>query len=270
MQRTAFFLSDGTGITAETLGNSLLTQFEGITIERVTIPYVDSPEKADNAVARINEASARDGAPAIVFDTIVKQEIRDLIMKSRGVFFDVFDTFLKPLEQQLGISSSYTSGKCHSINEFSTYHRRIESVNFALDNDDGGRQQNYAEADIILIGVSRCGKTPTCLYMALQFGIRAANYPLTPEDLEKPLLPEQLLRYREKLYGLTIDPFQLSSIRHERRNNSRYGSLDQCEWEVNEVEKRYRELGILCINTTHFSIEEIATRIMDDVGLKRG
>lgn len=270
MRRTAFFLSDGTGITAETLGNSLLTQFEGITIERVTIPYVDSPEKATSAVARINEATSRDGAPAIVFDTIVKQDIRDIIMSSRGVMFDVFDTFLKPLEQQFGISSSYTSGKCHSINEFSTYHKRIESVNFALENDDGGRQQDYSKADIILIGVSRCGKTPTCLYMALQFGVRAANYPLTPEDLAQPGLPEVLVAHRDKLYGLTIDPFQLASIRHERRNNSRYGSLAQCEWEVDEVEKRFRQNGIMCINTTHFSIEEIATRIMDDVGLARG
>ncbi|TGG95729.1 kinase/pyrophosphorylase [Natronospirillum operosum] len=270
MRRTAFFLSDGTGITAETLGNSLLTQFEGVQIERVTIPYVDNPDKAELAVARINTAAERDGAPPLVFDTIVKQDIRNKIMASRAVFFDVFDTFLKPLEQQLGISSSYTSGKCHSINEFSTYHRRIESVNFALDNDDGGRQQDYGKADIILIGVSRCGKTPTCLYMALQFGIRAANYPLTQEDLDRPGLPDILLRHRHKLYGLTIDPFQLASIRHERRNNSRYASLDQCEWEVDEVERRFREFGITSINTTHFSIEEIATRIMDDVGLVRG
>ncbi len=269
MHRTAFFLSDGTGITAETLGNSLLTQFDGIDVERITIPYVDNDEKARQTVKRINAATEADGAPAIVFDTIVKQDVRKIIMESKGMLFDVFDTFLRPLEQQLGRQSSYTSGKCHSINEFSRYHRRIESVNYTLDNDDGGRQQDYHKADIILIGVSRCGKTPTCLYMALQFGVKAANYPLTPEDLERPGLPDILMPHRDRIYGLTIDPFQLSGIRNERRPNSQYASLRQCEKEVREVEKRYRELGIMSINTTHFSVEEIATRIMDNVGLDR-
>ena len=269
MRRSAFFVSDGTGITAETLGNSLLTQFEGIPFKRVTIPYIDTPEKAATAVARINQATLDDGAPAIVFDTIVNTDIRDTISTSTGFMVDVFATFLKPLEQQLGIESSYSVGKCHSINEFSRYHRRIESVNFALDNDDGGRQQQYDKADIILIGVSRCGKTPTCLYMALQFGVHAANYPLTMEDLANPGLPDVLMKHREKLYGLTIDPFQLAAIRHERRANSQYSSLSQCEYEVREVEKRLKQEGITFINTTTFSIEEIATRIMDNVGLDR-
>lgn len=270
MRRTAFFLSDGTGITAETLGNSLLTQFEGINLERITIPYVDTPEKAQRAVSRINAATRQDGAPALVFDTIVKKEVRDLIMASDGVCFDVFDTFLKPLEQELGLSSSYTSGKCHSIVEFNTYHRRIDAVNFALENDDGGRYQDYHKADIILIGVSRCGKTPTCLYMALQFGIKAANYPFTPEDLETTDLPEVLKSHQKKLFALTIDPFQLSGIRHERRANGRYASIEQCEWEVAQAEKIFRQHQINFINTTQFSIEEIATRIIDEAGLARG
>lgn len=270
MQRTAFFLSDGTGITAETLGNSLLTQFEGVQLERITIPYVDTLDKAQRAVARINAASLQDGAPALVFDTIVKQEIRDLIMNSNGVCFDVFDTFLKPLENELGLSSSYTSGKCHSIVEFNTYHRRIDAVNFALENDDGGRRQDYYKADIVLIGVSRCGKTPTCLYMALQFGIKAANYPLTPEDLDTVELPEVLKPHRNKLFALTIDPFQLSGIRHERRPNGSYAAIAQCEWEISHAEKIFRHHQIKLINTTQFSIEEIATRIIDDAGLSRG
>ncbi|MFC3852446.1 pyruvate, water dikinase regulatory protein [Salinispirillum marinum] len=269
MGRTAFFVSDGTGITAETLGNSLLSQFEGIPFRRVTIPYIDTAEKAAAAVARINTATQEDGASAIVFDTIVNVDIRDAISRAQGYMVDVFATFLKPLEQQLGVESSYTVGKCHSINEFSRYHRRIESVNYALDNDDGGRQQQYDKADIILVGVSRCGKTPTCLYMALQFGVHAANYPLTMDDLVNPGLPDILMQHKKKIYGLTIDPFQLSAIRHERRANSQYSSLSQCELEVREAEKRFKAEGITFINTTTFSIEEIATRIMDDVGLDR-
>lgn len=270
MHRTAFFVSDGTGITAETLGNSLLTQFDGVQLDRITIPYIDSREKALSAVERINAATEADGAAALVFDTIVDQDVRDLITSSKGFMVDIFATFLKPLELQLGMNSSYSSGKCHAINEFSQYHRRIESVNFALDNDDGGRQQNYSKADIILVGVSRCGKTPTCLYMALQFGINAANYPFTMDDLENPGLPDVLLEHKHKLYGLTIDPFQLASIRQMRRPNSPYASLDQCELEVREVEKRMRQFNITTINTTRYSIEEIATRIMDNAGLARG
>lgn len=267
--RTAFFISDGTGITAETLGNSLLTQFEGIHFEMVTLPYIDTIEKAERVVAKINEACVNDQQAAIVFDTIVNPEIRELIASSNGFKIDVFETFLKPLEKELNAHSSYTVGKSHAINESSRYKERIASVNFALDNDDGGRIQQYHKADVILVGVSRCGKTPTCLYMALQFGIRAANYPITIDDLEAPGLPDILMKHRDKLFGLTIDPFHLAAIRHERRPNSRYSSLEQCEFEVREVEKRLQQLNLGMINTTHFSVEEISTRIMADAGLKR-
>lgn len=267
--RTAFFISDGTGITAETLGNSLLTQFEGIHFEMITLPYIDTIDKAERVVEKINEACEKDHKAAIVFDTIVNPQIRETIARSNGYKIDVFETFLKPLEEELDAHSSYTVGKSHSINESSRYKERIASVNFALDNDDGGRIQQYHKADLILVGVSRCGKTPTCLYMALQFGIRAANYPITIDDLEASGLPDILMQHQDKLFGLTIDPFHLAAIRHERRPNSRYASLEQCEFEVREVERRLQQLNISAINTTHFSVEEISTRIMAEAGLKR-
>ncbi|KAA0875482.1 posphoenolpyruvate synthetase regulatory kinase/phosphorylase PpsR [Nitrincola tapanii] len=268
-KRTAFFISDGTGITAETLGNSLLTQFEGIHFEMITLPYIDTLDKAQNVVEKINSATAQDGELAIVFDTIVNPAIREKVASSQAFKIDVFESFLKPLEHELQLHSSYSVGKSHAINESSRYKERIASVNFALDNDDGGRIQQYGKADLILVGVSRCGKTPTCLYMALQFGIRAANYPITIDDLERSGLPDVLMQHRNKLFGLTIDPFHLAAIRHERRPNSRYASLEQCEFEVREVERRFAQLGIGTINTTHFSVEEIATRIMADAGLTR-
>ncbi|MBV1789230.1 kinase/pyrophosphorylase [Marinobacterium sp. D7] len=269
MKRTAFFISDGTGITAETLGNSLLSQFEGIKFNKITLPYIDTVEKAQATVERINAASIEDGEPAIVLDTIVDEDIRELLASSNGFKIDVFSTFLKPLEKELKTHSSYTVGKSHGIIEMNRYKDRIDSVNFALDNDDGARTQQYDRADIILVGVSRCGKTPTCLYMALQFGVRAANYPLTDEDMESPRLPEVLQRYRHKLYGLTIDPFQLAAIRHERRPNSRYASLDQCDFEVRTVERLFQQADLPFINTTNFSIEEISTRIIAHTGLIR-
>lgn len=269
MKRTAFFISDGTGITAETLGNSLLSQFEAIRFEKITLPYVDTIEKAQAVVDRINRQAEEDGKAPIVLDTIVDDEIRELLATCNGFKIDVFSTFLKPLETELDTQSSYTVGKSHAINEMERYKDRIDSVNFALDNDDGARTRQYDQADIILVGVSRCGKTPTCLYMALQFGIRAANYPLTEEDMEASRLPDCLQPYRHKLYGLTIDPFQLAAIRHERRANSRYASLDQCDFEVRTVERLFEKENIPCINTTNFSIEEIATRIINESGLQR-
>ena len=269
MKRTAFFISDGTGITAEALGNSLLAQFEGINFDKITLPYIDSIDKAHDAVKRINQASESDGQQAIVFDTVVDETIRKEISSSVSYKIDVFSAFLKPLELELGCHSSYSVGTSHGIHEMDRYKDRIESVNFALDNDDGARTRQYDQADIILIGVSRCGKTPSCLYMALQFGIRAANYPLTEEDLDEEDLPAILRPYRDKLYGLTIDPFQLAAIRHERRANSRYASLDQCEFEVRSVEKMLRREKLPSINTTSFSIEEIATKIMAHMDLDR-
>jgi hypothetical protein len=269
MKRTAFFISDGTGITAEALGNSLLAQFEGIEFEKITLPYIDTQEKAVAAVEAINQAQKADGFKPVMIDTIVNDEIRKTLNACNAVKVDVFSTFIKPLERELGTRSTYSVGKSHGIVEATRYKDRIESINFAMDNDDGARTKQYSKADIILVGVSRCGKTPTCLYMALQFGIRAANYPLTEEDLENNGLPDSLIPYKDKLYGLTIDPFQLAAIRHERRPNSRYSSLDQCDAEVRYVERLFKQQQLPFINTTTFSIEEISTRIMAERGLKR-
>ncbi len=269
MKRTVYFISDGTGITAEALGNSLLAQFEGISFNKITLPYIDTVEKATAVVTKINASALEDASRPLVFDTIVNEEIRSILAECEGYKIDVFSTFLKPLENELDTCSSFSVGKSHAIIQVERYRERIESVNFAIDNDDGARTRLYDKADIILVGVSRCGKTPTCLYMAMQFGVRAANYPLTEDDMGLTELPACLKPHRDKVYGLTIDPFQLAAIRHERRPNSRYASLDQCDLEVRSVERIFRHEGLPFINTTTFSIEEIATRIMADQGLKR-
>lgn len=268
MKRTAFFISDGTGITAETLGNSLLAQFDSIEFERITLPYIDSVEKAKRAVERINKASASTGQLAIVFDTIVDKGIRKMIDESDSLNIDIFSAFLAPIEAELNVESSYSVGK-PSIATSSKYLARIDAVNFALDNDDGARTRYYNDADIILVGVSRSGKTPTCLYLAMQFGIKAANYPLTEDDMGDLKLPDFLAPFKHKLFGLTIDPERLAAIRTERRANSRYASLKQCYFEVDEVEMLYQREQIPYLSTTDRSIEEIATRIMEDTGMQR-
>ena len=269
MKRTAFFISDGTGITAEALGQSLLAQFETFSFTKLTRPYIDSVDKAKGIVQQINAAEQADGARPIIFDTVVNQNIREVIATSNGFMIDIFSTFLAPLEQELVSHSSYTVGKSHSIGENSNYMERINAVNFALDNDDGARTHYYDKADLIMVGVSRCGKTPTCLYMAMQFGIRAANYPLTEEDMEHLQLPNALKPYKHKLFGLTIDPERLSAIRNERKPNSRYSSFAQCEFEVREVEQLFRKENITFINSTHFSVEEISAKILVEKGVER-
>lgn len=269
MKRTAYFISDGTGITAETLGQSLLAQFENTQFHKLTRPYIDTVEKAVAMVQQINKAAEADGVRPIIFDTIVNQEIREVLATSQGFMVDILSTFLAPLEEELGEHSSYSVGKSHSIAQSANYMQRIDALNFALDNDDGARTHYYDKADLILVGVSRCGKTPTCLYMAMQFGIRAANYPLTEEDMERLQLPAALRQHQHKLFGLTIDPERLAAIRHERRPNSRYASFDQCEFEVREVENLFRRENIPSINSTHFSVEEIATKILLEKGVER-
>lgn len=268
-KRTAFFISDGTGITSETLGQSLLAQFDSIEFDRVTCPFIDSEEKAHEVVHKINMAAEHDGAPPIIFDTIVNKGVREVVAKANGFTVDIFSTFLSPLEQALGVQSSYSVGKSHSIKNESSYKSRIEAVHFALENDDGSRLDRYMEADVILTGVSRSGKTPTCLYLAMQFGVYAANYPITEEDIDELGLPNALKQNKAKVFGLTIEPERLTAIRHERRPGSRYSSEAQCEYEVHEVEKLFKKENIPFLNTTKMSIEEIATRILAHTGIER-
>jgi len=269
VKRKAFFISDSTGITAETLGNSLLAQFQTISFEKIIVPYVDSVAKAESVADRINRAAAADGVAPIVLDTIVKEEIRRPISEADGFTIDIFGSFLRPLEAELQAHSSYTVGKTRHREYNAEYENRMEAVHYALDADDGAKLDKYEQADIILVGVSRSGKTPTCLYLALNYGIYAANYPLTEDDFDSHRLPAALLRRQDKLFGLTIQPERLSAIRQERRANSRYASLIQCEDEIRQGEGLFARHGIPVIDTTQISVEEIATRIMDRAGLRR-
>lgn len=269
MKRYVFMLSDGTGITAETLGHSLITQFENIEFEKQTIPYIDSVQKAEAVVLRINDAFEERGIRPLVFMTLVNPEIRQHIKKANACVFDLFSTFIGPLETELLEKSSYTVGRTHGVADDKSYSHRIEAVDFALSHDDGIKTRGYDKADIILIGVSRCGKTPSCLYMALQYGILAANYPFTEDDLIGFKLPEVLRPYKQKLFGLTIDTQRLQQIRSERRPNSKYASAEQCRLEVTEVENMYQKEKIPYINSTKYSIEEIATKVLAAAGLQR-
>jgi len=267
-RRTVFFVSDGTGITAQMLGHSLLTQFEGVEFNQVTLPFVDSAEKAEECLARI-EAEGANGTQPIVFSTLVNQEVRAVVRRAKALFLDFFETFIDPLEAGLGVKSSHTIGRSHSAMDKKEYQQRMEAINFSMAHDDGASHRELSQADVILIGVSRSGKTPTSLYLAMQFGVKAANYPLIPEDFDRGEFPEALLANKGHLYGLTIAPERLHEIRRERRPGSKYADLENCRMEIREAEALMKREGVRCINSTSKSIEEIATTILRELKIQR-
>jgi regulator of PEP synthase PpsR (kinase-PPPase family) len=262
--RTVFFVSDGTGITAETFGHSVLTQFE-LRFREIRLPFVDTMDKVYDAVRRINEVYATDGKRPIVFSTLVKAELSSAIRQSNGMHMDLIQTFVEPLEQELGVKSTHTIGRGHNITDSDEYKNRIEAINFSLAHDDGQSNKNLSNADVILVGVSRSGKTPTSLYLAMQYGVKAANYPLIPDDFERGKLPSGLLPYKNKIFGLSIAADRLSEVRNERRPGSKYAALENCRYEINEAEKMMRQNGIRWMSSTAKSIEEIAAMILQEL-----
>lgn len=265
--RAIFFVSDGTGITAETLGKGLLSQFEGINFRQIRFPFVDSPEKAADCLLRIREAREQDGIRPLVVMTMMNPEISALLYQGDALFLDLFEVFIAPLEKELGVRSAHTVGRSHGQTG-SEYANRIAAMSFAIAHDDGISDADLKNADVILVGVSRCGKTPTSLYLSMQFGLRAANYPLIPEDFERDRLPDTLLPFRDKLFGLTIAPEQLHRIRQERRPDSNYAALDTCRHEVAAAERMMRREGIEWFDMTSRSIEEIAVQIIQAINKK--
>jgi [pyruvate, water dikinase]-phosphate phosphotransferase / [pyruvate, water dikinase] kinase len=254
MQRVVFFVSDGTGITAETLGASLLTQFEGISFKKVTLPFINTPDKARVSADYINHVADTASARPIIFSTTVNDEVRGVLRGTRALFLDLFDAFITPIESELGVKSTHATGRAHSMADINRYHARIDAMNFAMEHDDGQSVRDLERADVVLIAPSRCGKTPTTLYLALQHAVFATNFPLTEEDLEQP--------------RLTSDPERLSQVRSERRPGSKYAGLAQCSYELRQAEQLYRRLKIPHLNSANMSIEEIAAMVMEEKGLR--
>lgn len=266
--RTVFFVSDGTGITAETFGHAVLTQFD-LRLRQVRLPFIDTHEKALDALRRINDVFEADGRRPIVFSTLVKGELSSVVRQASAFHLDLIQTFVDPLENELGVKSSHTIGRSHTIADSDEYRNRIEAINFSLAHDDGQTSSNLFAAEVILIGVSRSGKTPTSLYLAMQYGIKAANYPLIPDDFERGKLPGDLRLFKNKIFGLSIAPDRLSEVRNERRPGSKYASLENCRYEVNEAETMMRREGIRWMTSTAKSIEEIATMVLQEIKSER-
>jgi len=263
VSRLVYIVSDGTGITAENFSQSILAQFEA-SFKQIRIPFVDTVEKAHDAVIQINGANPKYGQ-AIVFTTLVNPEVNQVVSKANALVLDMFQTFVAPLEQTLGMRSTHAINRLHHNADTDAYKNRIEAINYSLAHDDGQSNQNLADANVILVGVSRVGKTPTSLYLAMQYGLKAANYPLIPEDFERGQLPKDLLPHKQKIYGLTIDADRLCEIRNERRPGSNYAKLENCRYEINEATSMMRRESIPWVSTTSKSIEEIATTILQAI-----
>ena len=268
-QHTVFIVSDHTGVTAEALCHSLLSQFKDLNYRQVCIPFIDDEKKAQLTVERINATTVQENKQPIIFGTLTNPNIRNILKTSHGLYLDVFDHLLTPLEAKFDQASSGHVGRSHGLNDTNSYETRIDAVNFAMHCDDGLHTRDYNHSEIILIGISRSGKTPTGLYLGLQFGINVANYPLVDDDLLSKRLPKSLSSYRDKLCGLTIDPLRLHRIRSKRRPDSTYAALATCEHEVSQSEAMFRANDIPYVNTTAMSIEEISAHIIDTLHLER-
>ncbi|MCO4320635.1 pyruvate, water dikinase regulatory protein [Aliidiomarina quisquiliarum] len=264
--RTAFYISDGTALTSETFGHAMLSMFP-VEVKHRTLSFIDDEDKARQAVEEINTAYAESGEKPLVFHTIIDSTIKSIMTGSEGVSYDFLAHFVAPVQAALGVAPQPLANRTHGIHQDYTF--RIDAVDYTLANDDGVTTKNYHEADIILVGASRTGKTPTCLYLALQYGVKAANYPLTEEDMHDLALPDELKLHRHKLFGLTINADRLQNIRDNRMANSRYASFEQCRKEVEHIESMYRREAIPYLNSTHASVEEIAAKIMSITKLKR-
>ncbi len=268
-QRTVFFVSDATAITAETLANSVLAQFRGLQYFRYRMPFINTEEKAKEAAIRINEVGKESGIRPLVFSTLVAGSLASAFNEYCNAFVvELFRSFVGPLERELGVPSDHSVGKSHEIGDQERYNRRIEAINYTLAHDDGQTNKGLDQADVILIGVSRSGKTPTSLYLAMQYGIKAANYPLIPEDFERGELPPSLLDCKHKIFGLSIKPERLSQIRTERRPNSHYASLENCRYETREAEMMMNRENIPYLSSTTKSIEEISATILLKLKIK--
>lgn len=269
-ERSVFYISDGTAITAEVLGHAVLSQFP-VNTNSVTLPFVENVQRAQAVKAQINALYQQSGVRPLVFFSIVTPEVRDIILESEGFCQDIVQALVAPLQSELGVVSMPVAHRTHGLtaSNLGKYDARIAAIDYTLAHDDGISLRGLEDAQVILLGVSRCGKTPTSLYLAMQFGVRAANYPFIADDMDNLKLPPALRAHQHKLFGLTIDPERLAAIRQERAENTRYASMRQCRLEVGEVEALFRTHQIRYLNSTNYSVEEIATKILDIMGLRR-
>jgi [pyruvate, water dikinase]-phosphate phosphotransferase / [pyruvate, water dikinase] kinase len=256
-----FFLSDSTGISAETMGNAVLIQFPDLRFDRRLIPFISSVEEARRVVA-ILDAAARGPVTPLAFSTTAVEEVRQELLRAKCPLIDFFGMHMEQVESILGAKGIRVAARLHGMGDVKRYNARMAAVEYAIEHDDGQSMRALEKADVILVAPSRCGKTPTTIYLALQHGIFVANYPLVDEDFATAELPRPVRGLPERCFGLTTTPARLSQVRHERRPNSRYASLEQCTYELRQAEAMFRNHRLPVINSATKSVEEMSTVIL--------
>jgi [pyruvate, water dikinase]-phosphate phosphotransferase / [pyruvate, water dikinase] kinase len=262
-----FFLSDSTGITAETMGNALLIQFPDLRFERRLIPFISTIDEARRVVKVLDTAAAGPVTP-LAFSTAAVEEVRHELSHTKCPLIDFFDLHMERVESILGTKGIRVAARLHGMGDVKRYNTRMAAVEYAIEHDDGQSMRALDKADVILIAPSRCGKTPTTMYLALQHGIFVANYPLVDEDFETAELPRPVRGLRDRCFGMLTTPARLSQVRHERRPNSRYASLQQCTYELRQAEAMYRNHRLPVINSSTKSVEEMSTVILQTLNHK--
>lgn len=268
-RRDVFYVSDGTAITCETLGHVVLGQF-AVQPNEKTFPFVESDEKLSELLKQIQRSYQLHGVKPLVFFSMVIPEMRTRLLQAPAHFYDVLESIVQRVSLDIEMEPAPKLQRSRSVGKDSdTYFDRIAAIEYTLAHDDGVSLKDLDRADIILLGVSRSGKTPTSLYMAMQFGLRVVNYPFIAEDMHAMRLLPEFEFHRHKLFGLTINAERLTEIRENRLAGSEYASNQQCQQELATVEALFRREAISCINTSSLSVEEISTRILERTGLKR-
>jgi regulator of PEP synthase PpsR (kinase-PPPase family) len=259
-----FFLSGSTGISAETMGNVLLIQFPDLHFERRLFPFITTVEEARRVVAILD--AAMDGpVPPLVFSTAAVDEIREVLLTTRCPVIDFFGLHMQRVEETLGVRGMRVAARPHGMGDLQRYNNRMSAIEFAMQHDDGQSLRALDKAEVILVAPSRCGKTPTTMYLALQHGIFVANYPLVDEDFESIDLPRPLRKLRDRCFGILTTPQRLSQVRTERRASSKYASLEQCTYELRRAAAMFRLHNVPTIDSTTSSVEEMATVILQHI-----
>lgn len=256
-----FFLSDSTGISAETMGNALLIQFPDLVFERTTIPFIGTVEAAREVVAILDEAMDGPVTP-LAFTTAAEDHIRHELLQTRAPIIDLFDSHMERVEEVLGHRGVREASRLHGVGDIKRYNTRMAAVEFTIEHDDGQSLRALDRADVVLIAPSRCGKTPTSMYLALQHGLFVANYPLVDEDLESHELPRPVRELADRCFGITTTVERLSRVRNERRPGSRYAEPAQVRWELRQAGALYAANGIPVIDSSTKSVEEMAALVL--------
>ncbi len=264
-----FFLSDSTGISAETMGNALLIQFPDVQFERTLIPFISSLEEAREVVARLDQVLDESPRMPLVFATAASDEVRLELLKTRCPVIDFFGLHMERVESILETHGVHKAARLHGVGDIKRYNSRMQAVEYTIEHDDGQSVRGLEKADVILVAPSRCGKTPTAMYLALQHGLFVANYPIVDEDLETNELPRPVRDLRDKCFGLITTPQRLSTVRQERRPNSRYASIDQCTFELRRTDAIFKLYSLPVIDTSTKSVEEISTIVLQNLKTRK-